>query len=288
MFQEQYGRIQEYNMDTAGQTTVGTVITITVYKPDGNDRLDDRVVTANTYTGEVSCVCKYWDTMGLLCRHCLLVMFVQACNGHVAFRGLQERYIKKRWTRLARSGFFRVLAGIPRSISQVESERYITLHALFSAVVRISYREEILCRLLSKHAEMLLSYSNKGVEELTTLLQNGFNIQVQPADQPSADTNPSSSTPVTGEQPRRSEIAVKFPRMPKPSKNTQRYKVNTEIRQSKEKNKCKKLVARENALRELAEERVAYESIASFPGSTSNPLDLTPFLSSQQSAVIDD
>ncbi|CAN1331163.1 hypothetical protein LINPERPRIM_LOCUS35220 [Linum perenne] len=101
------------------------------------------------------------------------------CNGHVAFRGLQERYIKKRWTRLARSGFFRVLAGIPRSISQVESERYITLHALFSAVVRISYREEILCRLLSKHAEMLSSYANKGVEELTTLLQNGFTIQVQ-------------------------------------------------------------------------------------------------------------
>ncbi|CAN1262510.1 Protein FAR-RED IMPAIRED RESPONSE 1 [Linum perenne] len=140
MFQEQYGRIQEYNMDTAGQTTVGTVITITVYKPDGNERLDGRVVMANTNTGEVSCVCKYWDTMGLLCRHCLLVMFVQGCNGHVAFRGLQERYIKKRWTRLARSGFFRVLAGIPRSISQVESERYITLHALFSAVVRISYR----------------------------------------------------------------------------------------------------------------------------------------------------
>ncbi|CAN1301925.1 Protein FAR-RED IMPAIRED RESPONSE 1 [Linum perenne] len=138
MFQEQYGRIQEYNMDTAGQTTVGTIITIIVYKPDGNDRLDDRVVMANTYTGEVSCVCKYWDTMGLLCRHCLIVMFVQGCNGHVDFRGLQERYINKRWTRLARSGFFRVLAGIPRSISQVESERYITLHALFSAVVRIS------------------------------------------------------------------------------------------------------------------------------------------------------
>ncbi|CAN1824340.1 hypothetical protein LINPERHAP1_LOCUS30737 [Linum perenne] len=57
MFQEQYRRIQEYNMDTACQTTVGTVITITVYKPDGNDRLDDRVVTANTYTEEVSCVC---------------------------------------------------------------------------------------------------------------------------------------------------------------------------------------------------------------------------------------
>ncbi|CAN1253933.1 hypothetical protein LINPERPRIM_LOCUS8476 [Linum perenne] len=101
MFQEQYGQIQEYNMDTAGQTTVGTVITITVYKNDGNDRLDDRVVTANTYTGDVSCVCKYWDTMGLLCRHCLLVMFVQRCNGHVAFRGLQDTTRK----RIANSGF---------------------------------------------------------------------------------------------------------------------------------------------------------------------------------------
>ncbi|CAN1327825.1 Protein FAR-RED IMPAIRED RESPONSE 1 [Linum perenne] len=111
MFQEQYGRIQEYITDTAGQTTIGTVITITVYKPDGNERLDGRVVTANTHTGEVSCVCKYWDTMGLLCRHCLLVMFMQGCNGHVVFRGLQERYIMKRWTRLARSGFFRVMAG---------------------------------------------------------------------------------------------------------------------------------------------------------------------------------
>ncbi|CAN1313693.1 hypothetical protein LINPERPRIM_LOCUS29034 [Linum perenne] len=288
MFQEQYGRIQEYITDTAGQTMIGTVLTITVYKPDGNERLDGRVVTANIHTGEVSCVCKYWDTMGLLCRHCLLVMFVQGCNGHVVFRGLQERYIKKRWTRLARSGFFRVLAGIPRSLGQVESERYITLHALFSAVVRISFREEILCRLLSKHAEMLLSYANKGVEDLTNLLQNGFTIQVQPLDQSSDQENTTSSTPMTGEQPRRAEIAVKFPRMPKSSKNTQRYKVNTEVRRSKEKNKCKKLAARENALRELAEERMAYESISSFPGSTSNPLDLTPFLCSQQSAVIDD
>ncbi|CAN1262012.1 Protein FAR-RED IMPAIRED RESPONSE 1 [Linum perenne] len=229
MFQEQYGRIQEYITDTAGQTTIGTVITITVYKPDGNERLDGRVVTANTHTGEVSCVCKYWDTMGFLCRHCLLVMFVQGCNGHVVFRGLQERYIKKRWTRLARSGFFRVMAGIPRSLGQLESERYITLHALFSAVVRISFREEILCRLLSKHAEMLLSYANKGVEDLTNLLQNGFTIQVQPLDQSSDQANTTSSTPMTGEQPRRAEIAVKFPRMPKPSKNTQRYKVNTEV-----------------------------------------------------------
>ncbi|CAN1319695.1 hypothetical protein LINPERPRIM_LOCUS31358 [Linum perenne] len=128
--------------------------------------------------------------MGLLFQHCLLVMFVLGICGHVAFWGLHERYIRKRWTRLARSGFFRVMADIPRSISQLEEERYTTLHAQFGAVVRMSYQEEILSRLLSKNAEMLVTYANKGIEELTNLLQNGFTIHVPSSSDVRANQSP--------------------------------------------------------------------------------------------------
>ncbi|CAN0839077.1 Protein FAR1-RELATED SEQUENCE 5 [Linum grandiflorum] len=44
-----------------------------VYKHDGNAQLDDRLVRARPQEGAVLCECKWWGTMGILCRHALTV-----------------------------------------------------------------------------------------------------------------------------------------------------------------------------------------------------------------------
>ncbi|CAN1216118.1 hypothetical protein LINPERPRIM_LOCUS508 [Linum perenne] len=82
--------------------------------------------------------------MGLLCRHSLLVMFVQGSYGHAKFRELHSDYIKKRWTRVARVGKVTIRVSVPRGVSHHEEELYVLLHAKFGAVIRIMYQEEVL------------------------------------------------------------------------------------------------------------------------------------------------
>ncbi|CAN1257025.1 hypothetical protein LINPERPRIM_LOCUS9498 [Linum perenne] len=240
MFQEQYSRTQEYCTDTTRDDST-TISVSTVYKLVHGDKLDARIVTANVSNGDVTCTCRYWETMGLLCRHCLLVMFVHGSGGHSVFQHLDDRYIKKRWTRSARAGYVTITASVPRSVSQREEERYVMLYAKFGAVIRIMYKEEVLGRLLELHADMMVAAANRSVDELADLLQQGLTLTVPAVPVPEVQ----GCTPDVTRMP---EIAVKFPKAPKPSKNTPRFKVGHEIRRSKEKNKCKRAAEREAAL----------------------------------------
>ncbi|CAN1322228.1 hypothetical protein LINPERPRIM_LOCUS32316 [Linum perenne] len=74
MFQEQYGRIMEYRLELVQGSASSTTVSFIAYKMHDGQRLDDRVVNASGGAGEVECDCKWWGTIGLLCRHALTVM----------------------------------------------------------------------------------------------------------------------------------------------------------------------------------------------------------------------
>ncbi|CAN1273536.1 hypothetical protein LINPERPRIM_LOCUS15086 [Linum perenne] len=77
----------------------------TSYKMHQGQRLDERVVTVDRERGKVSCDCKWWGTMRLLCRHSLTVMHSLGTFGCVPFQDFPKEYIKDRWTREARDAF---------------------------------------------------------------------------------------------------------------------------------------------------------------------------------------
>ncbi|CAN1301201.1 hypothetical protein LINPERPRIM_LOCUS24844, partial [Linum perenne] len=151
MFQEKYGQIHEYNMDTAGQTTIGTVITVTVYKTDGNERLNRMVVTVNTYISwRFRAYSHGWHT-----------------TKHIS-GGVRAKHY-------------------PTCSVQCSGEDFVL-------------------------GGDTLPFTEQAHRDAGTAPTGNF----PPADQPSSDTNPSPSTPVTREPPLRLEIAVKFSQMPKP------------------------------------------------------------------------
>ncbi|CAN0905134.1 hypothetical protein LINGRAHAP2_LOCUS23494 [Linum grandiflorum] len=92
-----------------------------VYKLHKDERLDDRVVTSDVSIGEIRCDCKWWDTMGILCRHSLTVMHIQATFGHDKFSTLPD-YILSRWTRGARSAYAYLYVAMPLTREDEEEE----------------------------------------------------------------------------------------------------------------------------------------------------------------------
>ncbi|CAN0847635.1 Protein FAR-RED IMPAIRED RESPONSE 1 [Linum grandiflorum] len=105
MFQEQFARIPEYELLQGNPIAEPNSLSYVVFKTYRGDRVDDWVVTVNTSTGYVNCMCKWWDTIGLLCRHCLNVMDVLESFGHHVFQSLNDRYVVKRWSRVAKVGY---------------------------------------------------------------------------------------------------------------------------------------------------------------------------------------
>ncbi|CAN0886221.1 hypothetical protein LINGRAHAP2_LOCUS15309 [Linum grandiflorum] len=71
IFQEQYARVHEYKMQPIVSDRDNGLYSFIAYKLHKDERLDDRVVTSDVSAGEIRCDCKWWDTMGILCRHSL-------------------------------------------------------------------------------------------------------------------------------------------------------------------------------------------------------------------------
>ncbi|CAN0859132.1 hypothetical protein LINGRAHAP2_LOCUS7580 [Linum grandiflorum] len=94
MFQEQFARIQEYELRPGKPIVEPNSLSYVVFKTYRGDRVDDRVVTVNTAMGYVNCVCKWWDTIGLLCRHCLKVMDVSGSFGHHVFLSTTTKNVR--------------------------------------------------------------------------------------------------------------------------------------------------------------------------------------------------
>ncbi|CAN0876390.1 hypothetical protein LINGRAHAP2_LOCUS11290 [Linum grandiflorum] len=142
IFQEQYARVQEYKLQPLVSDMDNGLYSFVVYKLHNDERLDDRVVTSDVSAGEIRCDCKWWDTMGILCRHSLTVMHIQATFGHDKFSTLPDAFILSRYTRGARSAYAYLYVARPLTREEEEEERYVRLHGKFGAIVRAVCRIE--------------------------------------------------------------------------------------------------------------------------------------------------
>ncbi|CAN0925070.1 Protein FAR-RED IMPAIRED RESPONSE 1 [Linum grandiflorum] len=291
MFQEQFARIQEYELRPGIPNPEPNSLSYVVFKIYRGDRVDDRVVTVNTTTGSVFCKCKWWDTMGLLCRHCLKVMDVLGSFGHVIFRTLDDQYVLKRWTRVARGAYDSYVVTLPRTKGDEDEEHYILLFAKFGRIVRAVYSEDSLYKYIDVVADQLIDRVGKGMEALAGLFSQGLVLTVP---DPPLMVSAGEDGNVAGGIPNRSGtptapigIARKYPRQPKPSRNTLRYKTDTEIHRRRASQKCKKTVDRATAVVEAAQTEAAERSVSGFFAVTQSTFTADAFGSSQRSMVLD-
>ncbi|CAN0859230.1 Protein FAR1-RELATED SEQUENCE 5 [Linum grandiflorum] len=292
MFQEQFARIQEYELRPGKSIAEPNSLSYVVFKTYRGDRVDDRVVTVNTATGYVNCVCKWWDTIGLLCRHCLKVMVVLGSFGHHVFQSLNDRYVVKRWTRVAKVGYASNVATLLRSKGEEDEERYIHLYAKFGRIVRAVYSEEGLYKYIDIMADNIIDRVDLGIDALAALFGQEMVLTVPPDNNlllcAGGDSNGGRGMALPSDTPADpKDIAVKFPKQPKPRKNTLRYKTDSEIYRRRASKKWKQSDARLAAAATTATTVAAQESVAHlFPG-IDPPFSIHNIPSSQRSIVVD-
>ncbi|CAN0920181.1 Protein FAR1-RELATED SEQUENCE 7 [Linum grandiflorum] len=178
MFQEQFARIQEYELRLGTPIADPNSLSYVVFKTYRGDRNDDRVVTVNTSKGYGNCMCKWWDTIGLLCRHCFKVMDVLGSFRHLVFQSLNDRYVLKRWSRVAKLGYASNVATLLRSKGEEDEERYILLYAKFGRTVRVVYSEEALYKYVDVVADDIIDRVDLGMDVLAALFGQGMVLTV--------------------------------------------------------------------------------------------------------------
>ncbi|CAN0838684.1 Protein FAR1-RELATED SEQUENCE 5 [Linum grandiflorum] len=234
IFQEQYGRVQEYKLQPLVSDMDNGLYSFVVYKLHNDERLDDRVVTSDVSAEEIRCDCKWWDTMGILCRHSLTVMHIQATFGHDKFSTLPDAYILSRWTRGERSAYAYLYVARPLTREEEEEEeRYVRLHGKFGAIVKAVYRIEELQQFINTAADTLATQVQHAlsVYDARTAPLRAQHEVPQTGVVPNSTSNPSqepvevTASAQTAKKAGKS-IATKFPRQTKPSKNSKRYKAN--------------------------------------------------------------
>ena len=98
----------------------GTVTTYIVGRAT-KEQIKWRTVSYDSDGVVVSCECKHFEHVGLLCRHALCIMWKK----HVA--QIPSRYIMKRWTMESRHRFVDVDKSINVGDSEVDSELHWAL-----------------------------------------------------------------------------------------------------------------------------------------------------------------
>ncbi|CAN0919247.1 Protein FAR-RED IMPAIRED RESPONSE 1 [Linum grandiflorum] len=254
IFQEQYARVQEYKRQPLVSDMENELYSFVVYKLHKDERLDDMVVTSDVSAGEIRCDCKLWDTIGILCRHSLTVMHIQATFGHDKFSTLPDTYILSRWTRGARTAYAYLYVATPLTREEEEEERYGRLHGKFGSIVRAVYRIEELQQFINTAADTLATQVQHELslyDHRTAPLHAPDEVP-QTGDVPNSASNPSQgavevTAPSQTAKKAGKNIATKFPKQPKPSKNSKRYKAIAEVSRLKVQKRFKRQRAVEEA-----------------------------------------
>ncbi|XP_058111317.1 protein FAR-RED ELONGATED HYPOCOTYL 3-like [Magnolia sinica] len=101
MFQEEYKKHLRYSISKCGG--FGTIAEYCVY----NDKDERRTVRFNSLDGTMTCSCKKFEFVGILCGHALKVL------DFYNIKEVDPRYIMKRWRRDAKEGFGRDHTRVP-------------------------------------------------------------------------------------------------------------------------------------------------------------------------------
>ncbi|CAN1331200.1 hypothetical protein LINPERPRIM_LOCUS35236 [Linum perenne] len=250
MFQEQYARVQEYKLELIPGIVVDNGAAYTSYKMHQGQRLDERVVTADRERGKVSCDCKWWETMRLLCRHSLTVMHFLGTFGCVPFQDLPKEYIKDRWTREARDAYDDLIIQRPLTRVEEDDEWYVRSSAEFGSMVRKAVR----CDRLRPIVDMKAM-------ELANILKETLRL----VDDEVVQGGPPNLA--TAQRTRGKGIAIKKPIVLRPSKNTTRFKSASELSRMKQRKKYKDIQAKEAmAEHEALQRDLADQLAAAFGG----------------------
>ncbi|CAN0884287.1 hypothetical protein LINGRAHAP2_LOCUS14795 [Linum grandiflorum] len=161
-------------------------------------------------------------------------MDVLGSFNHHVFQSLNDRYVVKRWSRVAKVGYASNVVTLLCIKGEDDEERYILLYAKFGRIVRAVYSEEALYKYVDVVADNIIDRLDLGMDASAALFGQGIVLTVPPGNNlllcAGGDSNggqgmaPPSDTSATPK-----DIAVKFPKQPKPSKNTRRYKTDSEI-----------------------------------------------------------
>ncbi|CAN1242373.1 hypothetical protein LINPERPRIM_LOCUS5325 [Linum perenne] len=264
MFQEQYVRVLEYKLELIPSILIENGAAYTSYKMHQGQRLGERVVRADRERGKVSCDCKWWGTMRLLCRHTLTVMHLLGMFGCAPFQDLPKEYIKDRWTGEARDAYDDLIIQRPLTRVEEDDEWFVRSSAEFGEIVRKAVRCDKLRPIVDMKAK-----------ELADMLKQTLLI---------VDAHPSEggAPNVAADQRNRGKgIATKNPIVPKPSKNTPRFKAVSEISRMKQRKKYKDIHAKEVAAEHAARQRDLADQLAAPLGGEDRPRDCSIFFNIQ-------
>ncbi|CAN0881727.1 hypothetical protein LINGRAHAP2_LOCUS14399 [Linum grandiflorum] len=207
--------------------------------------------------------------MGILCRHPLTILHIEATFRHDKFITLPDAYILSRWTRGARTTYPYLYVARPLTMEEEEEERYVRLHGKFGSIVRAVYMIEELQDFKNTAADTLATQVQHALslyDQRTGPLHNVDGIPQTGAVQNSAPdpsqveqevTALTNTTKKVGKS-----IATKFSRQPKPSKKDQRYKAIPEVSRLKVRKRFKRQHAVEELRRVEAQEMAEKDDLA--------------------------
>ncbi|CAN1158689.1 Protein FAR1-RELATED SEQUENCE 5 [Linum perenne] len=254
IFQEQYARIQEYELEpiTTGEVSDSSPrqVSYLCYKMHGNERLDDRVVKVEPGDGIVSCDCRWWDTIGILCRHSLTVMHMLGTFGNAKFKTLDQRYIKDRWTRSAKRNLVSLIIPRPLTRGEESEQRYTRIFAKFGFIIRAALPILEVSEMVEVAGDALAEQVKQALA-LYEAPRGGVNT---------FSAGNEATPPATSRIGKK--VATKFPKQPKPSKNSKRMKGIVELSRMKERNKFKRKRAKEAAIQRAGEASRLQDSLA--------------------------
>ncbi|CAN0917607.1 hypothetical protein LINGRAHAP2_LOCUS30401 [Linum grandiflorum] len=228
--------------------------------------------------------------MGILCRHSLTVMHIQATFGHDKFSILRDTYILSRWTRGARTIYAYLYVAMPLTREEEEEERYVRLHRKFDSIVRVVYRIEELQQFINTATDTLatqVQHARSLYDQHTVPLHDSDGVS-QTGTVPNSTPNPSQkevevTAPTQTIKKAGKSIATKFPRQPKPSKNSKHYKAIAEVSRLKVRKRFRRQRAVEEARRVDAEVMAEKANLATIFDNNDAILEFESYVLSQGS-----
>ena len=135
----------------------------------GNSNAREYDVCLNREEREISCSCKMFENMGILCCHCLLIMNMSNAFMQNVYNTIPNKYIMKRWTMKPKNTDVGFIQQLDAEEGRGFMSRYrLTCTSVLDFALRIS-RDELqhnawmkdLKALISKHSSLLNETPNQ-------------------------------------------------------------------------------------------------------------------------------
>lgn len=154
-FQAEYQHILEYMVERVADMDTGDVQAYRCYKidSDNSQHSDLRIVRVRVENITLACSCRYYDSVGIFCRHILTVMEYLRAGGNTQMRTLPPYYILKRWTMKAKLG-----VQLPGTVSEAfnppngyaHAQQYQELCAMMVGLARSVCTDDNMCRVVKE------------------------------------------------------------------------------------------------------------------------------------------